>query len=88
MVKCLIIKLQTMNWIKEIAEKRRQKEREKDLINRRESAMTNLLAGLETEDAINTFEEVSELFHRAMQKRLERIKEETNNIERFLYKSE
>ena len=77
-----------MNWLKEFNEKRRQKEREKDLINRRESAMTNILAGLETEDAINTFKEVNELFHRALQKRLERIKEETNNIEIFLYKSE
>jgi hypothetical protein len=72
-----------MSWIKKFNENRKRREREKDLINRRETAMTSILAGVSTEDAISTFEEVSELFHRAMQKRLERLKEESGNIEKF-----
>jgi hypothetical protein len=73
-----------MSWIKKFNENCKRRKRERDLINRRETAMTNLLADLPTEDAISVFEEVSGLFHRVMQKRLERIEEERSNIERFL----
>jgi NAD-dependent SIR2 family protein deacetylase len=73
-----------MNWLKKFNENRKRRERERDLINRRETAMTSILAGVSTEDAISVFEEVSGLFHRVMQKRLERIEEERSNIEKFL----
>jgi hypothetical protein len=73
-----------MSWIKKFNENRKRRERERELINRRETAMTSILAGVSTEDAISVFEEVSGLFHRAMQKRLERLKEESGNIEKFL----
>ena len=73
-----------MNWIHKIKEKFSRLDKEHEYISRREGAMYNLLVNLETEESIKMFNEVSDLFHGALKKRLERIAEEKSNIEKFL----
>ena len=73
-----------MNWIHKIKEKFSRLDKEHEYISRREGAMCNLLVNLETEESIKMFNEVSDLFHGALKKRLERIAEEKSNIEKFL----
>ena len=73
-----------MNWTHKIKEKFSRLDKEHEYISRREGAMYNLLVNLETEESIKMFNEVSDLFHGALKKRLERIAEEKSNIEKFL----
>lgn len=73
-----------MNWIHKIKEKFSRLDKEHEYISRREGAMCNLLVNLETEESIKMFNEVSDLFHGALKKRLERVTEEKSNIEKFL----
>ena len=73
-----------MKIFKELKEKYSQKEKEADLINRRESTMHNLLVNLTTEESINMFNEISVLFYNAAEKRLKEVNEEKDNLEKFL----
>ena len=73
-----------MNWIHKIKDKFKKLDKEHEYISRREGTMYNLLVELETEESIQLFNEVSDLFHGALKKRLERITEEKGNIEKFL----
>lgn len=71
-------------FFKNLREKVKTKEKLQDLINRRESTMHNLLVNLTTEESINMFNEISVLFYNAAEKRLKEIKEEKDNLEKFL----
>ena len=73
-----------MKILKDWREKYSQKEKEADLINRRESTMHNLLVNLTTEESINMFNEISVLFYNAVEKRLKEVNEEKDNLEKFL----
>ena len=73
-----------MKILKDWREKYSQKEKEADLINRRESTMHNLLVNLTTEESINMFNEISVLFCNAAEKRLKEVNEEKDNLEKFL----
>ncbi len=73
-----------MKILKDWREKYSQKEKEADLINRRESTMHNLLVNLTTEESINMFNEISVLFYNAAEKRLKEVNEEKDNLEKFL----
>jgi hypothetical protein len=73
-----------MKIFKELREKYSQKEKESDLIFRRESTMSNLLVGLTTEESIEMFNQVSVLFYSAAEKRLKEVSEEKTNLEKFL----
>ena len=73
-----------MNWIHKIKEKFSRLDKEHEYISRREGAMYNLLVNLETEESIKMFNEVDTLFRSALEKRLEIVTEEKNNIEKFL----
>lgn len=73
-----------MKIFKELREKISQKEKQKDLINRRESTMYNLLVGLTTEESVDMFNQVSVLFYSAAEKRLKEVSEEKTNLEKFL----
>ena len=73
-----------MKIFKELQEKYLKKEKEKDLINKRESTMHNLLVELSTEESIEVFNQVSVLFYSAMEKRLKEVREEKTNLEKFL----
>ena len=71
-------------FFKNLREKVKTKEKEADLINRRESTMHNLLVNLTTEESINMFNEISVLFYNAAEKRLKEVNEEKDNLEKFL----
>lgn len=73
-----------MKILKELREKYSQKEKETDLIYRRESTMHNLLVGLSTEEAIEMYSQISVLFVSAAEKRLKEITEEQRDLEGFL----
>ena len=73
-----------MKILKDWREKYSQKEKQQDLINRRESTMHNLLVGLSTEESIDMFNEISVLFYNAAEKRLKEVNEEKDNLEKFL----
>lgn len=73
-----------MKILKDWREKYSQKEKEADLINRREATMHNLLVGLSTEESIDMFNEISVLFYSAAEKRLKEVNEEKDNLEKFL----
>ena len=73
-----------MKILKDWREKYSQKEKEADLINRRESTMHNLLVNLTTEESIDMFNEISVLFYNAAEKRLKEVNEEKDNLEKFL----
>ena len=73
-----------MKIFKDLKAKYEQKEKEQNLINRRESTMHNLLVGLATEESIDIFNQVSVLFYSAAEKRLKEVNEEKNNLEKFL----
>ena len=73
-----------MKILKDWREKYSQKEKEADLINRRESTMHNLLVNLTTEESINMFNEISVLFYNVAEKRLKEVNEEKDNLEKFL----
>ena len=61
-----------------------EKEKQSDIINRRESIMHHLLVGMTTEESIEMFNEISVLFVSAAEKRLKEVTEEKNNLEKFL----
>ena len=71
-------------FFKNLREKAKTKEKQQDLINRRESTMHNLLVNLTTEESIDMFNQVSVLFYEAAEKRLKEVHEEKDSLERFL----
>ena len=71
-------------FFKNLREKAKTKEKQQDLINRRESTMHNLLVNLTTEESIDMFNQVSVLFYEAAEKRLKEVNEEKDSLERFL----
>ena len=71
-------------FFKNLREKVKTKEKQQDLINRRESTMHNLLVGLSTEESIDMFNEISVLFYNAAEKRLEEVIEEKDKLKKFL----
>ena len=73
-----------MKIFKDLKAKYEQKEKEQNLINRRESTMHNLLVGLATEESLAMFNEISVLFVSAAEKRLKEVSEEKDNLEKFL----
>ena len=73
-----------MKIFKDLKAKYEQKEKEQNLINRRESTMHNLLVGLATEESIDIFNQVSVLFYNVAEKRLKEVNEEKDNLEKFL----
>ena len=73
-----------MKIFKDLKAKYEQKEKEQNLINRRESTMHNLLVGLATEESIDIFNEISVLFYNVAEKRLKEVNEEKDNLEKFL----
>lgn len=73
-----------MEWIHKIKDKFKKLDKEHEYISRREGTMYNLLVGIDTEDSIRLFEEISILFRGTMEKRLNRVTEEKSNIEKFL----
>ena len=73
-----------MKIFKDLKAKYEQKEKEQNLINRRESTMHNLLVGLATEESLAMFNEISVLFVSAAEKRLKEVNEEKDNLEKFL----
>lgn len=73
-----------MSWYKNLREKHAKKEKQQDLIHRRESTMHHLLVGMTTEESIEMFNEISVLFYSAAEKRLKAVSEEKINLEKFL----
>lgn len=71
---------QIKNW----HEKRKQKEYEQSLVNRRETIIYALFNGLNTEESIEMFKNVNSLFLNRLESRLIKAKEEKNKIENFL----
>ena len=70
------------NWQKQLEERQKQS----DLINRRETALHSLLVGVTTEESLRLAEEVSSLFQNAIEKRLNDINKEKELIERWKQK--
>ena len=73
-----------MKIFKDLKAKYEQKEKEQNLINRRERTMYNLLVGMTTEESIDMFNEISVLFYNVAEKRLKEVNEEKDNLEKFL----
>ena len=73
------IKEATKEWIA----KQKEKQYKKELLNRKEICLANLLSDIETEDAIKIYNDVSESFLAAMGKRLDRITKEKKAIQLF-----
>ena len=73
-----------MKIFKDLKAKYEQKEKEQNLINRRERTMYNLLVGMTTEESIEMFNEISVLFVSAAEKRLKAVSEEKSSLEKFL----
>jgi len=73
-----------MKIFKDWREKYAQKEKQQDLIHRRESTMHHLLVGLSTEESIEMFNQISVLFYSAAEKRLKAVSEEKVSLEKFL----
>ena len=73
-----------MKIFKDLKAKYEQKEKEQNLINRRERTMYNLLVGMTTEESIEMFNEISVLFVSAAEKRLKAVNEEKSSLENFL----
>lgn len=73
-----------MKIFKKLQAKYTQKEKEQNIINRRESTMYNLLVGLTTEESIDMYNQISVLFVFAAEKRLKAVIEEKSNLEKFL----
>lgn len=73
-----------MKLFKELKAKYAEKEKQSDIINRRESIMHHLLVGMTTEESIEMYNQISVLFASAAEKRLKEVSEEKNNLEKFL----
>ena len=71
-------------FFKNLREKVKTKEKQQDLINRRESIMHHLLVGMTTEESIEMYNQISVLFVSAAEKRLKAVNEEKSNLEKFL----
>ena len=65
-------------------DKNRQKRYEQDLTNRLETIMYNIFDGLDTEESIEMFKNVSSLFLNRLESRLINADEEKARIESFL----
>lgn len=73
-----------MKIFKELKAKYAEKEKQSDIINRRESIMHHLLVGMTTEESIEMYNQISVLFVSAAEKRLKAVSEEKSNLEKFL----
>ena len=73
-----------MKIFKELKAKYAEKEKQSDIINRRESIMHHLLVGMTTEESIEMYNQISVLFVSAAEKRLKEVSEEKSNLEKFL----
>ena len=73
-----------MKIFKELKAKYAEKEKQSDIINRRESIMHHLLVGMTTEESIEMYNQISVLFVSAAEKRLKAVNEEKINLEKFL----
>lgn len=73
-----------MKIFKELKAKYAEKEKQSDIINRRESIMHHLLVGMTTEESIEMYNQISVLFVSAAEKRLKAVNEEKSNLEKFL----
>ena len=73
-----------MKIFKELKAKYAEKEKQSDIINRRESIMHHLLVGMTTEESIEMYNQISVLFVSAAEKRLKEVSEERSNLEKFL----
>ena len=73
-----------MKIFKELKAKYAEKEKQSDIINRRESIMHHLLVGMTTEESIEMYNQISVLFVSAAEKRLKALSEERSNLEKFL----
>lgn len=73
-----------MKLFKDLKAKYTQKEKEQNIINRREGTMYNLLVGMTTEESLIMFNEISVLFVSAAEKRLKAVSEEKSSLEKFL----
>ena len=73
-----------MKIFKELKAKYAEKEKQSDIINRRESIMHHLLVGMATEESIEMYNQISVLFVSAAEKRLKEVSEEKSNLEKFL----
>lgn len=73
-----------MKLLKDLKAKYTQKEKEQNIINRREGTMYNLLVGMTTEESLIMFNEISVLFVSAAEKRLKAVSEEKSSLEKFL----
>ena len=73
-----------MKLFKDLKAKYTQKEKEQNLINRREGTMYNLLVGMTTEESLIMFNEITVLFVSAAEKRLKAVSEEKSSLEKFL----
>ena len=78
------IKTEIMKIFKNLKAKYAEKEKQSDIINRRESIMHHLLGGLTTEESLAMFNEISVLFVSAAEKRLKAVNEEKSSLENFL----
>jgi len=65
-------------------DKNRQKRYEQDLTNRLETIMYNIFDGLDTEESIEMFKNISSLFTNRLESRLIEADEEKIRIENFL----
>lgn len=73
-----------MKLFKKLQAKYAEKEKQADIINRRESIMHHLLVGMTTEESIEMYNQISVLFVSAAEKRLKEVSEEKSNLEKFL----
>jgi len=73
-----------MKLFKNLRAKYAEKEKQADIINRRESIMHHLLVGMTTEESIEMYNQISVLFVSAAEKRLKEVSEEKSNLEKFL----
>lgn len=65
-------------------QKRKRKEHEDSIVNRRETIIFNLFDDMESEETIEMYKNVTEIFSNKIKKRLDRISFEKNHIEEFL----
>lgn len=73
-----------MKLFKKLQAKYTQKEKEQNIISRREGTMYNLLVGMTTDESIEMYNQISVLFVSAAEKRLKEVSEEKSNLEKFL----
>ena len=73
-------RLRLIIWL----EKRREKEKQEDIKNFKESVLLTLEKSLTTEESIEVFNKISEEYKQSMLKRLARVTKEKFDLEEFL----